>query len=551
MKIKKIGASSRLDLQFKTKIFEQAEMSLKKINARQNKASNDIMIEESTKADVLLKSARPNANFNFEVSQKVQKLQKIEESTRSLGTENFSATKLERKLSHDLSYLNYLGESTFKVDESKELYMSLIQEAAILSSDLYREANVTPRLISLAINEDLSEAENNTIYENTLTQSLEKNFRIPLLQGKLLQENEAAVKKIITESVEKGLNDLGDINPGEMATYLPFQNTVRSHIQESFLPQPAMVQVDNFTGAQDANYDTFDGNANAIMAKLDNVLDKITTMLSPSLFKDKVDMGEDSFDGTKYAMMKAVTDMPCEDGADAGDSPCALAGDSASGSVSGPDDLGFGAEEAPATGDDIIPSEGAEVISGEDDATAAAPEAGMTGDDVDLEAEAAAIDSAVDSGELDAGEISEPGASVEVPVETTKEDTPTVTPEDDGQNNEGDLVDNSGKDDSEGGNKDTTSNTETKDDSGESKSDEKSEKSENPFAKKDSENGESKELDKEDAKTQDLDKDGVADSKEPHGMDSDSDGDPVDKDDKDKSHSPEAKDKDKDKDKKD
>ncbi len=550
MRIKEISASTRVDLQFKNKIFEQAELSLRKLNAKKNADSDARMLEESTKADVMLKSARPNANFTFEVSTKVNKLKSLEESIQRLSTESYSASKLENKLGYDYQYLKHLSENSFQVQESKDLFMSLVEEALVLTADLYKETNVTPRLMSLAINEDLTESENNTIYENALTHSLEKNFRIPLLQGNLLQENEEEVKTIIKKSVDNGMNDLGEIDPGEMATYLPFQNTVKDHVSETLIPDAAMGKIDDFNNAQDETYAQFEGNAPAVMAKLDNILDKISTMLAPALFKDKVDMGEDSFDGTKYAMMKAVTGMG--EGAEDDSSPCAMAAPLPAGEAGE-------AGEAPGTSDEIIGMDGE-----------LAEDAG----DTEIEAEADAID--IDLPEAEAGEA---GEAIPLPeldgseagdMDAAEAEADIVKADGDAVEADMDLADAEIKGDDEAATEAKSDKVEAEDDKTEAKDDKET-------AEVKAEAGEAeveaKEMDEEleagikvemehtededeakkiaqdhldedpeyytnlenDSK-EDLDKDGTPDVKEPHGKDSDNDGDPVDEDDKDKSH---------------
>ncbi len=551
MRIKEISASTRVDLQFKNKIFEQAELSLKKLNAKKNADSDTRMLEESTKADIMLKSARPNANFTFEVSTKVNKLKSLEESIQRLSTESYSGAKLENKLGYDYQYLKHLAENSFKVQESKDLFMGLVEEALIQTANLYKETNVTPRLMSLAINEDLTEAENITIYENALTHSLEKNFRIPLLQGTLLQENEDEVRSIIKKSVDNGMNDLGEIDPGEMATYLPFQNTVKDHVSETLVPDAAMGKVEDFNNAQDETYNQFEGNAPAVLAKLDTILDKISTMLAPALFKDKVDMGEDSFDGTKYAMMKAVTSMG--DSAEDDSSPCAMAAGEAG--------------EAPGTSDEIIGLDGE-----------LAEDAGET----DIDNEADAIDDAIDTGKVDdavaeiqgeAGEavpLPELDGSEEGDMDAAEAEADIVKAEGDADEADMDLADAELEGDDEAATEAKSDKVEAEDDKAEAKDDkdtaeDKAEAGEAEVEAKEMdeelEAGIKVEMehteDEDEAKKiaqdhldedpeyytnlendskEDLDKDGTPDVKEPHGKDSDNDGDPVDEDDKDKSH---------------
>lgn len=519
MKIKEISASTRVDLQFKNKIFEQAELSLKKINDKKNATSSATSLEESTKADVMLKSARPNANFTFEVSNKVQKLKSLEESIQRLSTESYSASKLESKLGYDYLYLKHLAESSFQREDSKELFMGLVEEALVLTGTIYKETNVTPRLTSLAINEDLTESENIVIYENALTHKLEKEFRIPLLQGNLLQENEEAVKTIIKKSVDNGLNDLGEINPGEMATYLPFQNTVKDHVSETLIPDGSMGKIEDFNQAQDSTYDQFDGNAPAVLAKLDKVLDKISTMLAPALFKEKVDMGEDSFDGTKYAMMKAVTDMgegcedpstPCAMSAEAGDTPAASTSDEIIG------DDGELAEDA---GETEIENEANEIDDAVDAGEITPDEAGELGADEDPFAEIK--DDAGEAGEAGEVESAEEKAheATETPAKEAEEDANEAAGKEEEAGEPADID----EDELAAGIKVELEHTEDEAEATKIATD---------HLKEDP----SYYTDEADAEKQDLDKDGTPDADEPHGLDANSDGDPVDESDKDKSH---------------
>ncbi len=286
--------------------------------------------------------------------------------------------------------------------------MSLVEEAMVLTGNLYKETNVTPRMISLGINEDLTEAENINLYENALTHSLEKNFRIPLLQGNLLQEAEEEVKNIIKMTVDKGMNDLGEINPSEMATYLPFQNTVKDHVSETLIPDASMIKVDDFVNAQDETYNQFDGNAPEVLAKLDNILNKISTMLSPALFNDKVDMGEDNFDGTKYSMMKAVADMPAPE--------------------AGVDGESVPIDDAPETADEIM------------DPTVV--DAGEVDPDADIEAEADAIEAISDTdsdmdGTPDIEDSTPTEANASAETDTDIAPKTDATPDEDDLDNDG------------------------------------------------------------------------------------------------------------------
>lgn len=305
-------ADVRKNFNLKKEILKKSSTAHKRMKMMEEaEASSKEEIQENS----IIKNKRFGKKDIFNIHNKAAKKLKLEEAVKIVSTEAYSSNKLEKKLATDLGYLMELGESTLKLEESKEIYKTLVKELLIETANLYKEAGITPRTLSLAIDYDNSIEENFRIYSQYLIKDLEENFRKPLLNGTLLQESEEPVKRIIKIVMSKGLgDDLGEIDPGEMGTFLPFMDTVKKHIGDVVVPPNAAAKVDSFVDSQDvdgdadADDDTDSTDIKEILQNIDDKLEKIAAVLSPAMFKDKVDLGESSFDGTKYAVLKVLTE---------------------------------------------------------------------------------------------------------------------------------------------------------------------------------------------------------------------------------------------------
>ena len=294
-------------LNFGKSIEESSRLALKKIKAGKNEGT---VLEESIQVQKFeeAKTAKFDPDFIFNTANKAKKLQKIEEAKTFLSTDKYSEEKLKEKFKIDLPYLKSLEEG-FKFEETKETYNRILEEAFVITADLYKETNTTPRLTSLALDGTLTESEAFAIYENKFKNSLEENFRLKLLNGTLLEENIEPVKKIIKISVDKGLGeDIGEIDPAKMGTVLGFNNVLGDHLKDIMLPEGAQAKIDSFIDTQAPDYKEIPGNAEELLHKLHEKIDALTTLLSGIEFDKNVEMDEE-IDAGKYSAVAKVCSM--------------------------------------------------------------------------------------------------------------------------------------------------------------------------------------------------------------------------------------------------
>ena len=292
----------KIPMNFADKTLEEASKALKKLKEKET-------IEETgTKRFSAKGYSKPNPDLIFDLQNKAKKKLSIEESIQRISTEKYSVKKLEAKLEEDLKYFIELGRRTLQLEESKIKYAKIVKDLITETAALYKETNVTPRKLSLAISNDNSLEENFRIYTDHLIHSLEENFRKPLLSGKLIEENIEPAKKIIKITVMKGGVD--NLDPAKLAMISPFMDTVKDHLKEVVIPDNAEEKINDFVNAQDPSYSEQPGNAISLLNSIDDKLNKLCLMLSSKLFNDKIDLGEDNFDSTPYTIAKTLAETP-------------------------------------------------------------------------------------------------------------------------------------------------------------------------------------------------------------------------------------------------
>jgi len=284
-------------LNFGHSIQESSRLALKKIKEKET-------ILEESKVQKEGNVVKHDADFIFENANKAKKFNIVEEAKTFLSTDKYSVNKLKEKFKIDLPYLKSLEEN-FKNENTKATYNRILEETFVLTADLYKETNTTPRMMSLALDNTLTESEANSIYKNALKSSLEENFRMKLLNGTLLQENEEPVQKIMKVSITKGLDDLGEVDPSELGTVLGYNNVLKDHITDTLIPEGAMNKMDSFMDNQGSDYPKMEGNAIDLINKLNEKVDNLTTLLSGPTFNNNVDLGED-IDAGKYSAVAAI-----------------------------------------------------------------------------------------------------------------------------------------------------------------------------------------------------------------------------------------------------
>ena len=298
--------SSRIDLDFNDSIYESSTQALKKMKLK----NENEKIEESS----IIKNRRFDIDDLHSISNKARKKLTLEESKNILSTEVFSEKKLYRKLKHDAEYLNELNESYLTNPDSRKSFEKIMTKLLVEAADLYKETGTTPRLISLAIHEDLPLEENFAIYNNNLRTELEENFRKPLLQGVLLQEHQEDLKWYLKKALEENVQEeLGDIDPKEMGIMMSFMESIENHIKDVIVPRNARMKIESFIESQNPEYGKMPRNAIELYEGIEDLASKLSALLSPAIFKDKVDLGDDNFDGGKYTVIKLIVDSKPSD----------------------------------------------------------------------------------------------------------------------------------------------------------------------------------------------------------------------------------------------
>jgi len=294
---------TKIDFNFKDQILEEASVALRKLKLKEKTEKESAPIEES-----FIKNKRFSEDDLFELQEIASKKLKIEESVKIVSTEKFSEPRLIEKLEMDMYHLNTLSES-ITLEENKNLFNTLLKKVLTEAAEIHREANITPRSLSLGLSNSKSIEENEVLYNMHLKKSLEENFRKPLLSGELLQEHAETLKNYTNVAYKYNLEEsIGKIDPKELGTFIPFMEIIESHILDTLLPTGSRNKLKAFLETQNPEYGKMPGNALTLYEEMQLDISKIASLLAPALFKDKVDLGDDNFDGSKYTIIKIVAD---------------------------------------------------------------------------------------------------------------------------------------------------------------------------------------------------------------------------------------------------
>ncbi len=308
------------------------------------------MLEESTevpqdlKKKELMLESHFAPSFAANIYQQTHQTQKSQETKSTLMTEAFHMTKAERKLQTDVMYFNYLFENF--VDESAKGQFSTLLEGVFEDTiRLYQECDVTPRLLSPALDsKEITEAVTVDLYKNSLNKAILENYTKPILSGKINELYENEIRDITLKLIQEGV----EADMDQVRIYLPFEESVYNFNRKVLIPEIAQGRMDLFLESTTNEYREFvEESAEDIMARLEQKIKLITSLISPNMFEQVVTA--DGVDAPKMAGISIITDK------------------------------NFNDDDGP-TEDDICPAEVAAT-----DAEA--------GEEMDLEAEAEAIDS--------------------------------------------------------------------------------------------------------------------------------------------------------------
>ena len=291
----------------------------KRIKEGSKHASKLGLIQESGEVspEVKTKASEPilESSFMSGIYEKAAGAKKKEEVKKSLITEAFHLTKAKKKLEKDIVYFNYLYEN-YVPDVFKEQYETLLESIFEDTIRLYQEADVTPRLISQALDtNELNESQIVDIYKNRLNETIKNEYTKPLLSGKIseLYENEIRdlTKKLITENA--------DIDMGQVKVYLPFEETVYKFNKEILVPEIAQSRIESFMESVTEEYLQFiEESAADILQAIEKKIKLLTSMISPDMFDKAVDA--EDVDAPKMAGISITidknfnSDEDCDDG---------------------------------------------------------------------------------------------------------------------------------------------------------------------------------------------------------------------------------------------
>ena len=241
---------------------------------------------------------------------KINKANDKIEKQKEFITESFNRNVFEEKVQKDLVYFKHLLENILPKGDSKvyqelhETVLDLMKEALLKTVELYEETNVKPRYLSPALNmKNIEEAKIIDLYNKHFEKFLTENYIIPLRKGELTELTESKeLKKFTKFLIENGIEE----NIDNIVAYLPFEQKVKEFLENILIPEPAKKKINYFIESQDMTYfEIFEKNAKVIQESLEEVLEKIASILSPFLFKKSVDIDAD-INPIKYAGISMV-----------------------------------------------------------------------------------------------------------------------------------------------------------------------------------------------------------------------------------------------------
>ena len=251
-------------------------------------------VENSNRAEPIMESS-----FLSSIYEKAEASKKKEEIRTNLIHESFTLRKAEKKLSKDVVYFNYLYEN-YVPEVFKEQYTELVESIFSDTIKLYQECDVTPRLMTLAVDSsELTEATIEDIYKNNLNETIKNKYTTPLLSGKITELYENEIRDLTKKLIEEG----AQIDMEQVKVYLPFEEAVYQFNHDILLPETAMRPIQNFMESMTEEYREFlEETAEDILARLEKKIRLLTSLVAPEMFKKAVDA-----EGVEAPKMAGIT----------------------------------------------------------------------------------------------------------------------------------------------------------------------------------------------------------------------------------------------------
>lgn len=290
----------------------------KKIKAGSKHAHKMGIVEES---EVLVPDAKKatepilESSFMAEMYSKSAKSKKKTETKNSLITESFQIHKVKKKLEKDIAYFDYLNEN-FVDEVFKDQYKELLESVLNDTVRLYQECDVTPRLVSQALDSnEINESQVIDIYKNRLNETIKNEYTKPMLSGKITEMFESEIRSLTTKLIQEG----SDLEMEQVRVYMPFEETMYKFNKSILVPAIAETRVQAFMESMTPEYlDFIEESAEDILASIEKKIKLLTSMVSPNMFDASVEA--EGVDAPKMAGISIAIDKnfdepeaPCVD----------------------------------------------------------------------------------------------------------------------------------------------------------------------------------------------------------------------------------------------
>ncbi len=270
------------------------------------------MLEESTTEVPSVPEERAQlimeGSLNTGIYQQTHSAKKKIVTRSKLVTEAFNMHKVQKKLNKDISFFNYLYENF--ADKNLQDNFSILLESIFEDTiRLYQECDVTPRLISPALDSnEITESIVIDLYKNALNESIKNNYTKPMLTGKINELYESQIRDFTKKLIQEG----SEINMESVRTYLPFEESVYSFIREVVIPKNANTRIQEFIESTDAEYTDFlEESAEEILNKLEKKIKLMASLIGPNMFDKAVEA--EGVNAPKMAGISIVVDKNFED----------------------------------------------------------------------------------------------------------------------------------------------------------------------------------------------------------------------------------------------
>ncbi len=212
----------------------------------------------------------------------IEENQKLVQPT--IGADTFNVQALEDKLTNDANFLVGLGKSLNESDSIE--YFKTLETILENTSSLYKEVDMKPRTISQAVDtQELTESITMEIYSKNFTESINSEYGLPLLEGKLLEKYPSETRLLTEAAVASGLSK--EMDTEKFLKYALFENTLVKNTFHLLVPKILEERADTFIKTQTPEYfEVFDKNALTLKNNIEESCIKLSSLIGPKLFEE-------------------------------------------------------------------------------------------------------------------------------------------------------------------------------------------------------------------------------------------------------------------------